>query len=147
MGANKLCATRFVCRQLGSAAAAGTGGVPFQLRAVRLEESAGQGRGWAAQRWSAAAVTKRLLVAGGLGHLQQSQMAHKAPSAFIASSPCLYAPCLLQGAWGGKRGGKRGRADGSGGEEEEDGRKPENVYLILKGGRQKSAEYRCVVIS
>lgn len=51
-----------------------------------------------------------------------------------------------QGAWGGKRGGKRGRDAGSGGEEEEAGRKPENVYLILKGGRQKSAEYRWALV-
>lgn len=51
-----------------------------------------------------------------------------------------------QGAWGGKRSGKRGRDASSGGEEEEAGRKPENVYLILKGGRQKSAEYRWALV-
>lgn len=52
----------------------------------------------------------------------------------------------MQGGWGGK-GGKRGRG-GGGSEDEDEGeggaKKAESVYLILKSGRVKFADYRCV---
>lgn len=71
--------------------------------------------------------------------------------AHASCAPRLPTLCSLsfhvQGNWDGK-GGKRRRGGGKGEGAEEDeeteeaGKKPESVYLILKGGRQKSAEYR-----
>jgi len=60
-------------------------------------------------------------------------------------------PRLQGGGWkGGKRGKRSQEEDGEGGGGEDEGddgaaSKPDSIYLILKGGRQKSAEYRWVL--
>lgn len=90
------------------------------------------GAGWLAGWWASAA-------AGSVGRTlrrpwQASLQASDLPCPTVASPN-------WQGGWGGK-GGKRGR--GSEGEEDEGGaKKPESVYLILKSGRVKHADYRC----
>lgn len=56
--------------------------------------------------------------------------------------PCC--PPALQAAWNGKRDRRSREEEEGGGEDGEEGaaQKPDSCYLILKSGRQKSADYR-----
>lgn len=84
-------------------------------------------------------------------HLSASKPVARAESSPLCTCSTYPAsPQFLQGGWkGGKRGRRAEDDDDHGGsaggrveEEEEVPAKPDSIYLILKGGRQRSAEYR-----